>query len=142
MSRQQSLSSPFLLGFDEVERVLDRIAKTTSEGYPPYNIERLTPGEGNAARLRIVLAVAGFARDDLDVSVDEGQLIIAGQQQETAERDYLHRGIATRQFRRAFVLADGFEVTNAELKNGLLSVELVRPEPPRDVRRVDIRDLG
>ncbi|MEO1199053.1 MAG: Hsp20 family protein [Pseudomonadota bacterium] len=142
MSRHQSLSSPFLLGFDEIERVLDRISKSGNDGYPPYNIERLAPGDGNSARLRIILAVAGFARDDLDITVEAGQLLITGQQGETAERDFLHRGIATRQFRRAFVLADGFEVTGADLKNGLLSVEIVRPEPAHDSHRIDIRDLG
>jgi len=136
MSRIPSLSSPFLLGFDEVERALDRVMKG-SDGYPPYNVERVVQ-PGQAERLRITLAVAGFTREQLDVTVEEKELVIRGRQADEAERVYLHRGIAARQFQRTFVLADGMRVLGADLKNGLLSVDLVRPEPERVVRRISI----
>ena len=140
MSRVPSLSSPFLLGFDEIERVLDRVAKG-SDGYPPYNIERLPREDDKPERLRITLAVAGFTRDQLDVSVEESQLVIRGRQQDDKTRHYLHRGIAARQFQRTFVLADGMEVMGADLKHGLLSVDLVRPQPERVIRSIAINDL-
>jgi HSP20 family molecular chaperone IbpA len=192
MSRVPSLSSPFLLGFDEIERVLDRVAKG-AEGYPPYNIERLgregnsperlritlavagftrdqldvtveenqlvirgrqqddksrqylhrgiAARHGQGERLRITLAVAGFGRHDLDVSLEENQLIIRGKQQDDGERTYLHRGIAARQFQRTFVLADGMEVLGADLKNGLLMVDLARPDAERIVKTIAINDL-
>jgi len=139
MSRVPSLSSPFLLGFDEIERALDRVAKA-SDGYPPYNIERISRENGKPERLRITLAVAGFNRDELDVTVEESQLVIRGRQQDDKTRQYLHRGIAARQFQRTFVLADGMEVLAADLKNGLLSIDLVRPEPERMVRSIAIVD--
>jgi len=139
MSRVPSLSSPFLIGFDEIERALDRISKA-ADGYPPYNIERLPRDENNPERMRITLAVAGFTLDQLDVSVDENELVIRGRQQEDKSRQYLHRGIAARQFQRTFVLADGMEVLGADLRNGLLSVDLVRPEPARAVRTVNITE--
>ena len=139
MSRVPSLSSPFLIGFDEIERALDRISKA-ADGYPPYNIERLPRDEKNPERMRITLAVAGFTLDQLDVSVDENELVIRGRQQEDKSRQYLHRGIAARQFQRTFVLADGMEVLGADLRNGLLSVDLVRPEPARVVRAVNITE--
>jgi len=139
MSRVPSLSSPFLLGFDEIERVLDRVAKA-SDGYPPYNIERVAAAEGNPERLRITLAVAGFTRDQLDVTIEESQLVIRGRQHDDKTRQYLHRGIAARQFQRTFVLADGIEVMGADLKNGLLSIDLARPEPERLVRTISITD--
>ena len=138
MSRLSVFSSPFLLGFDEMERMLDRAAKTSGDGYPPYNIERLPKTEGEAERLRITLAVAGFGRDELDVTVEENQLVIRGRQKDEDGRAYLHRGIAARQFTRAFVLADGMEVTAARLENGLLELHLERPEPRRVVRRIQI----
>lgn len=137
MSRVPSLSSPFLLGFDEIERVLDRVTKA-SDGYPPYNIERLPRDDRNPERLRITLAVAGFTLDQLDVSVEENQLVIRGRQVEDKGRHFLHRGIAARQFQRTFVLADGMEVLGADLKNGLLSIDLVRPQPERLVRTISI----
>jgi HSP20 family molecular chaperone IbpA len=138
MSRIPSLSSPFLLGFDEIERALDRVVKGT-DGYPPYNIERL-PREGNRPeRLRITLAVAGFSADALDVSVEENELAIRGRQaDEEKGRVFLHRGIAARQFHRTFVLADGMQVVGAELKDGLLSIDLERPEAARVARRIEI----
>ncbi len=138
MSRLSVFSSPFLLGFDEMERMLDRAAKTSGDGYPPYNIERLPKTEGEAERLRITLAVAGFGRDELDVTVEENQLVIRGRQKDEDGKAYLHRGIAARQFTRAFVLADGMEVTAARLENGLLELHLERPEPRRVVRRIQI----
>ena len=139
MSRVPSLSSPFLLGFDEIERVLDRVAKA-SDGYPPYNIERIARENGDPERLRITLAVAGFNRDQLDVTTEENQLVIRGRQQDDKARQYLHRGIAARQFQRTFVLADGMDVLGADLRNGLLSIDLARPEPERVVRSVAIKD--
>ena len=137
MSRVPSLSSPFLLGFDEIERALDRVSKA-ADGYPPYNIERLARDERNPERLRITLAVAGFTLDQLDVSIEESQLVIRGRQLEDKSRQFLHRGIAARQFQRTFVLADGMEVLGADLKNGLLSIDLARPEAERVVRTIAI----
>ena len=137
MSRVPSLSSPFLLGFDQLERVLDRVTKG-AEGYPPYNIERIRTGEGGSERLRITLAVAGFAEADLDVSIEENQLWVRGRQQDEEPREFLHRGIAARQFQRTFVLADGIEVRSADLANGLLMIDLVRHEPERMVRTIAI----
>ena len=133
-------SSPLLLGFDSVEKTLERIAKS-GDGYPPYNIERLKgakAGGENAERLRITLAVAGFAEDDLEVTTEESQLVIRGRQKDDEEREYLYRGIAARQFQRVFLLAEGMRVVSAELKNGLLSVDLDRPEPERLVRKINI----
>ena len=137
MSRMTPFSSPLLLGFDAMEKTLERLAKS-GDSYPPYNIERLRGHEGGADRLRITLAVAGFADADLDVSVEENQLIVRGRQADEAEREFLHRGIAARQFQRTFVLADGMRVTAAELKNGLLAIDLDRPEPERLVRKINI----
>lgn len=150
MSRISAFSSPFLLGFDEVERVLDRVAKGANEGYPPYNIERLAPTEsklleGNGDQgevLRITLAVAGFTRDQLDVSLEESQLVIRGRQIDDQSRQYLHRGIAARQFQRSFVLAEGIEILGAELKDGLLSIDLARPEPEKVIRKIEIDVKG
>ncbi len=138
MTRTPSLSHPFLLGFDDIERALDRVAKGASEGYPPYNIERLARVENEPDRLRITLAVAGFARDQLEITLEENQLSVRGRQIDDKSRQYLHRGIAARQFQRAFLLADGMQVLSADLANGLLAIDLVRPEPERLVRRIDI----
>jgi HSP20 family molecular chaperone IbpA len=138
MSRVPSLSSPFLLGFDEIERALDRVTKG-ADGYPPYNIERLARDADDPERLRITLAVAGFTRDQLDVSIEENQLVIRGRQQDDKARQYLHRGIAARQFQRTFVLAEGMDVLGADLKNGLLSIDLARPEPERVVKTIAIK---
>jgi HSP20 family molecular chaperone IbpA len=125
------------LGFDEIERLLDRVSKG-SDGYPPYNIERLPRDATNPERLRITLAVAGFTREQLDVSVEENQLLVRGRQQEEKNRQYLHRGIAARQFQRSFVLADGMDVLGADLKNGLLSIDLARPQPEKIVKTIAI----
>jgi HSP20 family molecular chaperone IbpA len=138
MSRISLLNSPLLLGFDDVERLLDRLAKSGGDGYPPYNVERAPAQDGKGETIRIVLAVAGFSRDQLEIVVEDKQLIVRGKQAEDKSRTYLHRGIAARQFQRAFVLADGITVASAELKNGLLSIELLRPEPERLVRKIEI----
>jgi HSP20 family molecular chaperone IbpA len=139
MTRMTPFASPLLLGFDAMEKTLERIAKS-SDGYPPYNIERLVadPASGKPEILRITLAVAGFAEDDLDVTTEENQLIIRGRQPEQAPREYLHRGIASRQFQRIFVLADGMVVLKAELCNGLLSIDLARPEHAKMVKKINI----
>jgi len=142
MSRVSAFSSPLLLGFDEIERVLDRVAKASGDGYPPYNIERVPKTDSSDEALRITLAVAGFARDSLEVTVEENQLVIRGRQPDDRERVYLHRGIAARQFQKTFVLADGIEIVSAELKDGLLSIDLARPTPERIIRKIaiDVRD--
>ncbi len=137
MSRMTT-NSPFLLGFDEIERAIERVTRTASDGYPPYNIERIAKSDDQAERLRITLAVAGFLRDQLQVTVEEGQLVIRGKQQDDKERHYLHRGIAARQFQRVFLLAEGMQVAGADLQNGLLSVDLIRPEPERLAKKIDI----
>jgi HSP20 family molecular chaperone IbpA len=134
MTRLSLLNSPFLLGFEQVERTLDRIAKTSGEGYPPYNIEQ-TSEDG----LRITLAVAGFGRDDLSIQLEDNQLVIRGKQRDDQERVYLHRGIAARQFQRSFVLVDGIEVVGADLDNGLLHIDLKRPVPELRVRTIEIK---
>ncbi len=127
--------SPLFLGFDEIEKTFDRLRKSGAEGYPPYNIEQT--GE---AGLRITLAVAGFTMDDLDVEIDSNQLTIRGKQTDDAERVYLHRGIASRQFQRSFVLADGIEVKGASLNNGLLHIDLERVVPESKARKIEITD--
>lgn len=132
MSRVSMFNSPLLLGFDQLERTLDRLAKS-AEGYPPYNIERI--GENG---LRITLAVAGFATDDLAIELVESQLTVRGKQTDDGDRVFLHRGIAARQFQRAFMLAEGIEVTGARLDNGLLSIDLVRPVQEPRIRRIRI----
>ncbi|GAK45376.1 heat shock protein Hsp20 [Tepidicaulis marinus] len=136
MTRIAQFGSPFMLGFDEVERMLDRVTKTSGDGYPPYNVEQLDDEEG--LHLRITLAVAGFSPDELSITLEDKQLVIRGRQEEDGNRAFLHRGIAARQFQRAFVLADGVEVTGAELANGLLSIRLHRPEPSKVVKQIEI----
>jgi len=137
MSRVSLFNHPLLLGFDHFERTLDRLSKKGADGYPPYNIEQI-----DESRLRITVAVAGFAETDLSVEVVDSQLVIQGRRQddESAENDhlYLHKGIAARQFQRSFLLADGIQVTGAVLDNGLLHISLLRPEPESRVRRVEI----
>jgi HSP20 family molecular chaperone IbpA len=123
-----------LLGFEHLERLLERTAKSAGEAYPPYNIE-----DAGGDRLKIVLAVAGFSNDELNVTVEDNQLVIRGKQNETADRTFLHRGIAARQFQRTFVLAEGMEVTGAELENGLLAIELARPRVEKLARTIEIK---
>ena len=135
MSRLSLFNSPLLLGFDHFERALDRVSKVSADGYPPYNVEQL--GENS---LRITLAVAGFQMSDLSITVEDNQLVVRGRQTDDTQRVYLHRGIAARQFQRTFVLADGIEVLSADLKNGLLSIDLARPEPERVVKNIAITD--
>jgi len=152
MTRLSQLSSPLLLGFDDVERLLDRLAKTPGDSYPPYNIERIAgaaknsagngAGAGKGDILRITLAVAGFTRSQLDITLEDSQLTIRGRQDDDKSRTYLHRGIAARQFQRTFVLADGIEVAAASLDNGLLSIDLVRPQPERLSRKIEIANGG
>jgi HSP20 family molecular chaperone IbpA len=132
MSRVSMFSSPLLLGFDQLERTLERLAKN-AEGYPPYNIERI--GDNG---LRITLAVAGFASNDLIVELVENQLSVRGKQTDDTDRIYLHRGIAARQFQRAFMLADGIEVIGAQLDNGLLWIDLSRPKAEPRIRTIRI----
>jgi HSP20 family molecular chaperone IbpA len=134
MARLSLFNSPFMLGFDDLERALDRVSKSSSDGYPPYNIERV--GEND---IRITLAVAGFARDQLSVSIEDTQLVIRGQQMDDPDREFLHRGIAARQFQRSFVLAEGIEITGAELDNGLLHVSVKRPVVETQTRTIEIR---
>jgi HSP20 family molecular chaperone IbpA len=130
-------SSPLLLGFDAMEKTLERLAKT-GDSYPPYNIERIRNAEGSGERLRITLAVAGFCDENLEVTTEENQLVVRGRQNDETEHEFLHRGIAARQFQRTFVLADGMRVITAELKNGLLAIDLDRPEPEKLVRKINI----
>ncbi len=135
MSRYSAFNNPLVLGFDHFERLVDRVSKTSAEGYPPYNIEQL--GENH---LRITLAVAGFSMEELSVSTEDNQLVIRGRTNEDdRQRVYLHRGIASRQFQRAFVLADGIEVAGANLANGLLHVDLIRHVPEPEVRTIRIQ---
>jgi HSP20 family molecular chaperone IbpA len=134
MSRVSVFSSPLLLGFDHFERTLDRISKKAADGYPPYNIEQI--GDD---RICITLAVAGFGEDDLGIEIVDNQLVIQGRQREDdGQRVFLHRGIAARQFQRAFILADGILVEGARLDNGLLHIDIVRPRPDTRVRTVKI----
>ena len=142
MARMSVLSSPLLLGFDEIERLIDRLGKHGGDGYPPYNIERVKSAMDGSELLRITLAVAGFSRDDLEITLEDNQLSIRGKQVDDTEREYLYRGIAARQFHRTFVLADGIEVRSADLANGLLSVDLIRHEPERLVRTITIGESG
>lgn len=135
MPRLSLLNSPLLLGFEHFERAVERVNKVSSDGYPPYNIERL---DENA--LRITLAVAGFTMADLSITIEDNQLVIRGKQSEDNERVYLHRGIAARQFLRSFVLAEGIEVKGAWLDNGLLLIDLVRPPLETRVRSIEIAE--
>ncbi len=141
MTRMTPLANPLLLGFDAIEKTLERAAKN-ADGYPPYNIERIQGGAQESERLRITLAVAGFSEADLDITLEENQLVIQGRQRDDRAREYLYRGIAARQFQRSFVLADGMRVLSAQLNNGLLSIELDRPQPERKARKIDIKVGG
>lgn len=135
MSRMSIFNSPFLLGFDQLEELLDNVSKNSGEGYPPYNIEHT----GDHA-IRITLAVAGFSKDDLSITLEANQLIIRGKQQDdSGDKAYLHRGIAARQFVRKFVLADGMEVEDAVMEHGLLHIDLVRPTPQETIQSIEIR---
>ncbi len=131
---QRMFASPLFLGFDHLEQMLERASKTSSDGYPPYNIEQVSQTD-----LRITLAVAGFTMDDLQITQEDNQLVIRGRQTDDAgERVFLHRGIAARQFQRAFVMAEGIEVRGAWLDNGLLHIDLARPQPEARVKQIRI----
>jgi HSP20 family molecular chaperone IbpA len=136
-TRLSVFDSPLFLGFDQFEKTVDRMRKTASEGYPPYNIEQI--GEDG---LRITLAVAGFTMDDLDIETEKNQLVIRGKQADDGTRVYLHRGIAARQFQRSFVLADGIEILGAYLDNGLLNIDMKRVEPESTARKIPIATNG
>lgn len=135
MTRMTTFSSPLLVGFEAIEKSLERVAKSP-DGYPPYNIERISNETQDL--LRITLAVAGFSIDDLEITTEDSQLIVYGKQIDDGEREFLHRGIAARQFQKTFVLADGMRVLNAELKNGMLCIDLDRPKPEKLVRKINI----
>jgi len=137
MSRVSLFSAPFLLGFDALEERVDRLAKA-SDGYPPYNIER-TLDAGGTEKFLISIAVAGFSKGELDVIAEDNQLLVRGRQKDEADREYLHRGIAARQFQRNFLLADGVVVKDAELKNGMLIITLLRPKAEKIARIIEIR---
>lgn len=131
---QRMFASPLFLGFDHLEQMLERASKSSSDGYPPYNIEQVSQ-----TGLRITLAVAGFTMDDLQITQEDNQLVIRGRQtDEAGERVFLHRGIAARQFQRAFVMAEGIEVRGAWLDNGLLHIDLARPQPEARVKQIRI----
>jgi len=135
MPRMSTFNSPFLLGFDQLEQILDNVSKNAGEGFPPYNIEQTDP-----STIRISVAVAGFSRADLTIALESNQLIIRGKQgDDNSDKTFLYRGIAARQFVRKFVLADGMEVKDAHMENGLLHVDLERPEPQETIRQITIR---
>ena len=136
MSRLSLFNSPLMLGFEQFEQAVDMITKTAADGYPPYNVEKI--GEN---RIRITLAVAGFAPEDMQVQIESNQLVIRGKAKSDDDRIYLHRGIAARQFRRAFVLADGIEVQDATLDNGLLHIDLGKPLVDVPIRSIAIQTV-
>ncbi len=137
MTRMSLFNSPLMLGFEQFEQAIDRISKTASDGYPPYNVEKLADN-----RLRITLAIAGFTTEDMQVQIENNQLVIHGKQNDEQGRVYLHRGIAARQFHRSFVLADGVEVSGAALDNGLLHIDLEWPLIEPAVKTIAIRNGG
>ncbi|MDW3225044.1 MAG: Hsp20 family protein [Paracoccaceae bacterium] len=135
MTKMTLASYPHMLGFEQLERLLERTAKSGNEGYPPFNIEQTSDFS-----YRITLAVAGFGENDLSITVEDRQLVIRGRQNDDDEgRVYLHRGIASRQFQRSFVLADGVEVGEAIIENGLLHVDLSRAKPQTVVKTINIK---
>ncbi|MFC3163197.1 Hsp20 family protein [Ciceribacter thiooxidans] len=137
MSRMKPVATPLLLGFESNDSILAQIART-NDGYPPYDIERLRKTGGNPDRLRITLAVAGFSESELEISLQANRLVVRGRQADRVDGDLLFRGIAARQFQRVFLLAEGMDVLGATLKNGLLSIDLVRPEPAQVVKKINI----
>jgi len=136
MTRIAGFTSPLLLGFEEIERLAEKMQRSSNDGYPPYNIEKI--GSEGAFKMRITLAVAGFSQDDLDITVENNQLVISGSQSQDNTRTYLHRGIAARQFQKTFILAEGIEIEGAELENGLLSIDLSRPQPKPGGQKIRI----
>ena len=143
MTRFPAFSNPLLLGFEEIEEAVDRLSRSSGDGYPPYNIERVIESGTEGEVLRITLAVAGFGEDELDIGVEENELVIRGRQKEDeVPRVFLHRGIAARQFQRSFVLAEGIEVLSAKLEEGLLSIDLAKPPAERAARKIAINRRG
>ena len=140
MTRFPALSSPLLLGFEEIERAVDRLSKASGDGYPPYNIERTVDAEGTE-RFLISIAVAGFGAGELEVLAEDNQIVVRGRQKDEPGREFLHRGIAARQFQRSFILADGMIVKDATLGHGMLVVAVERPRTPKIARRIDIRSI-
>ena len=140
MSRLSVLSNPFLLGFEEIERLIDRTGKGGGEGYPPYNIERTVDADGTEHFL-VSIAVAGFSASELEVLAEDNQVVVRGRQKDEPERQFLHRGIAARQFQRSFLLADGMIVKDATLGHGMLVVIVERPRAPKIARRIEIRSV-
>jgi HSP20 family molecular chaperone IbpA len=137
MSRVSLFSAPFLLGFEAYEERIDRLSRAT-DGYPPYNIERTVEDDGTE-RFLISIAVAGFSLADLDIVQEDNQLVVRGRQKDDSDRQFLHRGIAARQFQRSFLLADGVEVKDAVLQHGMLVISVVRPKAQKLARHIDIR---
>ncbi len=140
MSRVSLFSAPFLLGFEAFEERIDRLSKA-SDGYPPYNIEREVKEDGSE-HFQISIAVAGFARDDLEIYHEDNQLSVRGRQNEDSGREFLHRGIATRQFQRTFLLADGMHIEGAVLRDGLLMITATRPKLEKMAKRIEIEANG
>jgi HSP20 family molecular chaperone IbpA len=139
-TRTLVFDSPFLLGFEQTRMLIERVAKADAETYPRYNVEKVDDN-----RLRISLAVAGFAEGQLQVTVEDKQLIVVGKRDDASDSPpaaYLHRGIAARGFQRTFVLAEGMKVEEASLEFGLLHIDISRPEPERQVRTIPIRIAG
>ena len=139
MSRISVFSAPFLLGFDSFEERVDRLAKS-ADGYPPYNIERSVDADGTE-RFLVSIAVAGFGANELEVLAEDNQIVVRGKQKDEAGREFLHRGIAARQFQRSFLLADGMNVKDATLGHGMLVVTVERPKAPKIARRIEIRSV-
>ena len=139
MSRISVFSAPFLVGFDSFEERVDRLAKS-ADGYPPYNIERTIEPDGTE-RFLVSIAVAGFGSNELEVLAEDNQIVVRGKQKDEPGREFLHRGIAARQFQRSFLLADGMIVKDATLGHGMLVVALERPKTQKIARRIDIRSL-
>ena len=137
MSRVSLFSAPFLLGFDAYEERIDRLSRA-ADGYPPYNIERTVESDGSETFL-ISIAVAGFAQTELEITQEDTQLFVRGRQKDDPSRQYLHRGIAARQFQRVFLLADGVEVKEAVMEHGMLVISVIRPPAERRSRKIEIR---
>jgi HSP20 family molecular chaperone IbpA len=137
MSRVSLFSAPFLLGFDTYEERIDRLSRA-ADGYPPYNIERTVEDDGTE-RFLVSIAVAGFALSELEIMWEDNQLVVRGKQNDDSARQFLHRGIAARQFQRSFLLADGVEVKDAVLEHGMLVISVVRPKVETLARRIEIR---
>tara|TARA_B100001027_G_C16195345_1_gene297987 strand:- start:310 stop:774 length:465 start_codon:yes stop_codon:yes gene_type:complete len=136
MNRLSLFNSPFLLGFDQFERTIDRISKLSSDAYPPYNIEQISE-----SILRITIAVAGFQKSELNINLEGNQLIIRGSKNDNDnEKIFIHRGIATRQFQRRFIIAEGIEVNGASIENGLLNIDLVQPISQEESKTIEIED--